>query len=101
LTHSTFAIGPECERSRQPVTRDEIEATAFMNRGRTVLNLAHIMRDEDPRRVQHFVRHVARGELEALMCVALAAIPADATMGRVFGWTNPMVSLGHGSAAAL
>jgi hypothetical protein len=89
VTHSSYATGPECDRSRQPVTREEIEATRNVTRGRTVLNLAHIMRDEDPRRVHQYVRQIPREELEALLCVALTAIPADTTMARAFGWTNP------------
>lgn len=84
--HSQFPTGPACRFGGDVVSDGAIEATRNVERARTVLDLAHRMREEDPVRVHEWIAHIKREELEALMCLALAAIPPDQSLSTAFAW---------------
>lgn len=88
VRHSTYPTGPQCVRSGQLVTEEELAATWLRIRSRTVLHWAQVLRDEDPNRVLAWIARTPRPELETLMMLALAAIRENLSESQAFGWTQ-------------
>jgi hypothetical protein len=88
MQHSEYPTGPLCALSRRPVTDDALAASRNRRRAEQVLLWAHMLRDEDPRRVHSWIRHCTRAELEILMVVALAAINPDIGVRETYGWVE-------------
>jgi len=87
--HSEYPTGPQCPESGRTVSQEAIRNTRLVERAQKVLLWAHVMRDEDPRRVWRWIQLCDRDELELLLAVALAGIPAGMTMSQAYGWVVP------------
>lgn len=86
MMHTTHPTGPRCILAGDLVSAEAIRNTAVRQAGRTVLEWAQLLRDEDPRKVQRRISRCGREELETLMILALAAIPEDTTERAAYSW---------------
>lgn len=91
MRHAAYPTGPECECSGQPVTQEAVFNTRHRARASTVMNWAHIMRDEDPKRVYAMIARTDRRELESLLLTALAGLDPSRSELELFGWVRNLV----------
>ncbi|SRX93593.1 hypothetical protein MSP7336_01832 [Mycobacterium shimoidei] len=86
--HSDDKTFRECAWSGRSTPQSEL-AAEMVSTARTVLNLADVVRDEDPGFVWKYLGDLARHDVPALRrlaFVALAAVPAGQTLEQAFAW---------------
>jgi hypothetical protein len=79
----------------QPAARYQFDhsddrAEQLMRLADAALELAVMVRDEDPHLVWDTLCRLNRQPLQELLVVALAAIPVDKTSSEIFGWIEDM-----------
>lgn len=91
ITHSMWALGPECPLSRTVVSAAVWAEAPHVARAQTVLHLASLLRDEDPAWVWAHVERTEPAELRRMLMTALAAIPVDQrTRDQLFEWVKEL-----------